>query len=96
MIKANIIRSIELRLGLSHDEASLQVERIITLIKDQLEGGDPVLISGFGLWKVREKNTRVGPNPKPLEEFEVSVRQVVTFKPSKVWREEISNNSGPK
>ena len=48
VIKADIIRSIELRLGLSHEEASLQVEQIITLIKDHLEGGESVLISGFG------------------------------------------------
>ena len=95
MIKADIIRSIELKLGLSHEEASLQVEQIMSIIKDNLEGGDPVLISGFGQWKVREKNTRIGRNPKTLEEFEVSPRRVVTFYPSNVWRKEISNNSGP-
>ena len=55
-----------------------------------------MLISGFGQWKVREKNSRIGRNPKTLEEFEVTPRRVVTFYPSNVWREEISNNSNPK
>ena len=96
MIKADIIRSIELQLGLSHEEASLQVEQIITIIKDNLEGGDPVLISGFGQWKVRNKPSRIGRNPKTREEHQISARRVVTFYPSNIWREEISNNSGPK
>ena len=96
MIKADIIRSIELKLGLSHEEATAQVEQIMSTIKDNLSDGEPVLISGFGQWRVREKKSRVGRNPKTKEEYRVSARRVVTFYPSKVWREEISNNSGPK
>jgi integration host factor subunit alpha len=96
MVKADIIRSIELKLDLSHEEAALQVEQILTILKDQLADGEPVLISGFGQWKVREKNTRIGRNPITREEYQISPRRVVTFYPSNVWREEISNNSGPK
>ena len=92
MVKADIIRSVESELGLSHKEASLQVEQIIEIIKTQLAGGDSVLISGFGQWKVREKKSRIERNPKTLEEFEVTPRRVVTFYPSNVWRKEISNN----
>ncbi|MCH8888082.1 MAG: HU family DNA-binding protein [SAR324 cluster bacterium] len=55
MVKADIIRSIELKLGLSHEEASQQVEQVIAVIKKTLEDGDSVLISGFGQWKVRDK-----------------------------------------
>ena len=93
MVKADIIRSIEIQLGLSHEEARLQVEQILSLIKNHLEDGDPVLISGFGQWKVRKKKSRVGRNPKTKEEYRISARRVVTFYSSNVWREEISNNS---
>jgi integration host factor subunit alpha len=96
MVKADIIRSIELKLGLSHEEASSQVEQILSLIKSNLMNAEPVLISGFGQWKVRAKNSRIGRNPKTKEEYEISPRQVVTFYPSNVWREEISDNSSPK
>ncbi len=96
MVKADIVRSIEVQLGLSHEEASIQVEQILYLIKNDLAAAEPVLISGFGQWKVREKNSRVGRNPKTLEKFEVTPRRVVTFYSSNVWREEISKNSTPK
>lgn len=92
MVKADIIRSIELKLGLSHEEASQQVEQIIAVIKNTLEDGDSVLISGFGQWKVRDKKIRVGRNPKTKEEYEISPRRVVTFYPSNVWRGEIVKN----
>ena len=96
MVKADIVRSIEVQLGLSHEEASNQVEQILSLIKNRLTEDDPVLISGFGQWKVREKISRVGRNPKTKTEYVISPRRVVTFYPSNVWREEISNNSNPK
>lgn len=93
MVKADIIRSIELKLGLSHEEASQQVEQIIAVIKNTLEDGESVLISGFGQWKVRDKKIRVGRNPKTKEEYEISPRRVVTFYPSNVWRGEIVKNN---
>ena len=93
MVKADIIRSIELKLGLSPEEASIQVEQILALIKDHLMAAEPVLISGFGQWKVREKKSRIGRNPKTRDEYEISPRSVVTFYPSNVWREEISQVS---
>lgn len=96
MVKADIVRAIELKLGLSHTDASDQVEGILHLVKSTLTEGEPVLISGFGQWKVREKKSRIGRNPKTKEEYEISPRRVVTFYPSNVWRQEIvkslSNN----
>jgi len=93
MVKADIVRSIELKLGLSHEEASQQVEQILAIVKEMLEENESVLISGFGQWKVREKKLRVGRNPKTKEEYQISPRRVVTFYPSNVWRSEIGKNS---
>ncbi len=92
MVKADIIRSIEVQLGISYEEASIQVEQILSILKEHLADGEPVVTSGFGQWRVRDKPSRIGRNPKTLEEFEVTARRVVTFYPSNVWREEISNN----
>ena len=92
MVKADIIRSIEQKLGLTNREASRLVDQIVDIIKDQLaSGGDQLLISGFGQWKVREKKARVGRNPKSKEEYMIAPRRVVTFYSSSVWRGEISS-----
>jgi len=94
VVKTDIIRSIQLQLGLSHEEATLQVEQILSLIKNDLAAAEPALISGFGKWKVRNKPARIGRNPKTKEEYRIPARRVVTFYTSNVWREEISKN-GP-
>ncbi len=97
MVKADIIRFIEVQLGISHEEATAQVEQILTILKESLTECGPVVISGFGQWRVRDKPSRIGRNPRTLQEYEVSARRVATFYPSNVWREEISKNgSGPK
>ena len=96
MVKADIVRSIEVQLGLSHGDATTQVEQILIILKDHLTDGDPVMISGFGKWEVRNKPARIGRNPKTKEEHRISARQVVTFYPFNFRRDEISNNSGPK
>ena len=96
MVKADIVRSIEVQLGISHEEATAQVEQILAILKDHLGEDDSVLISGFGQWKVRDKPSRIGRNPKTKEEHEITARRVVAFYPSDVWREEISKNGfGP-
>ena len=94
MVKTDIIRSIEIQLGLSHQEATFQVEQILTILRDHLTEGDSVLISGFGQWKVRNKPARIGHNPKTKERYWISARLLVTFYLSKVWREEISRDAG--
>ncbi len=94
MVKADIFRSIEFQVRISHEEATVQFEQILTILKDHLTEGDSAMISGFGQWKVRNKPARIGHNPKTKEEYRISTRLVVTFNLSKVWREEISKNSG--
>ncbi len=94
MVKADIFRSIEFQVGISHEEATVQFEQILTILKDHLTEGDSAMICGFGQWKVRNKPAGIGRNPKTKEEYRISTRLVVTFNLSKVWRKEISKNSG--
>ena len=90
MVKADIIRLIELRLKITHDDANKLVEDILETIKDRLVNKESVLISGFGHWKVRFKKQRRGRNPKTGKEHPVNARHVITFYPSSVWRNEIA------
>ena len=50
-------------------------------IRDALEGGSQVKLSGFGNFDLRSKNERPGRNPKTGEEIPILARRVVTFRP---------------
>nr|CRH07580.1 integration host factor alpha-subunit (IHF-alpha) [Candidatus Magnetococcus massalia] len=94
MTKADIIQTVYQRLGLSKKESADIVESVFESIRNQLETGDPVKISGFGNFTMREKNPRQGRNPKTGEEVEISARRVVTFKASQILLNRVNNGKG--
>jgi len=82
--KADIIESVYEKVGFSKKEAAEIVEMVFDTIKETLEQGEKIKISGFGNFIVRDKKSRVGRNPQTGEEIEISARRVLTFRPSQV------------
>ena len=93
MVKVDIIRAIQLKEGISFGEAEKLVNDMLEIIKDSLEVGEDVLISGFGKFELRDKKARPGRDPKTKKEYPISERRVVTFYPSKVWRTEVNGGA---
>jgi len=69
-------------LGLKKREGNDIVELFFEEIKRTLEQGEPVKISGFGNFALRNKVSRPGRNPKTGEEIPITARRVVTFRAS--------------
>ena len=87
MTKADIVESIYEKVGgFSKKEAAEIIETVFDTIKETLEAGQKIKISGFGNFVVREKKARIGRNPQTGEEIEISARRVLTFKPSQVLK----------
>ena len=60
------------------------VNDIIDIIITGLQSDKIVKIHNFGTFKLKNKNSRIGRNPKTKEEFNISSRNVITFKASKI------------
>ena len=90
MTKADIVEKVYLTLGLSRQESMELVEHAFELVKETLERGETVKISGFGSFVVRQKKARRGRNPQTSEELTISPRKVLSFKPSTVLRRAIN------
>ncbi|MDH3692658.1 MAG: integration host factor subunit alpha [Gammaproteobacteria bacterium] len=88
--KADLADALFEELGLNKREAKEFVELFFDKIRDTLERGVPVKLSGFGNFGVREKNSRPGRNPKTGEEIPISARRVVTFKASQKLKERVA------
>ena len=94
MTKADIIEAVYEKLGtFSKKEAAEIVEIVFAAMKETLEEGQKIKISGFGNFVVREKNSRVGRNPQTGEEITISARRVLTFKPSQVLKNALNNGN---
>ena len=86
MTKADIVEKVYQKIGFSKKEASELVELVFDTIKNELEKGEKIKISGFGNFLVRGKNERVGRNPQTGEQIKISARRVLTFRPSQVLK----------
>ena len=86
MTKADIIEKVYQKIGFSKKEASELVEMVFDQLKQVLQKGDKVKISGFGNFIVREKNERIGRNPQTGDQIKISARRVLTFRPSQVLK----------
>lgn len=78
--------------GMTKAQATETVEVLLKIIKSCLADGEDLLISGFGKFNVKEKNSRRGRNPQTGSELILESRRVVTFKPSGILRSAINDN----
>lgn len=76
--------------GLSRNESADLVETVLELMSSALVRGEQVKISSFGTFSVRDKNARVGRNPKTGEEVPITPRRVLTFRPSNLMKERVA------
>jgi len=90
LVKADLIESIYKQIELSKTKSTQVIESLLEVIKKTLEGGEDVLITGFGKFRVKEKSKRRGRNPQSGEDLMLDARRVVTFRCSGVLRDKIN------
>ena len=91
MTKSDIVEKVHERVGsFSKKRSSEVVSLVLDLIKEALEKGERVKISGFGNFEIRKKEPRKGRNPQTGEEIVISERRVLSFKASQVLKERLN------
>lgn len=80
LTKADFAEKLFDELGLNKREAKDMVELFFEEIKESLQKGVEVKLSGFGKFELRDKTSRPGRNPKTGEEVAITARRVVTFR----------------
>src|SRR5690554_5614952 len=89
LTKAELAEMLFEHVGLNKREAKDMVETFFAEIRDALERGEAVKLSGFGNFQLRDKPQRPGRNPKTGEEIPISARRVVTFHASQKLKTQI-------
>ena len=90
LTRMDLSESVFREVGLSRNESSDLVESVLEKISDSLVAGEQVKISSFGTFSIRQKNARVGRNPKTGEEAPIPPRRVLTFRPSHLMKDRVS------
>jgi integration host factor subunit alpha len=90
MTKADIVEKIHTTTGLSKKDSAEMMESVFTIMKESLEAGESIKVSGFGNFEVKQKDARRGRNPKTGEAITIAARKVLTFKPSTLLRQAVN------
>ena len=93
LTKAEIAEQVHNQLGRNKKESARMVEALFEIIKESLEEGKDVMISGFGKFSIRERGERTGRNPLTGDPIVLPTKKVVTFKCSGKLREKINDQT---
>jgi integration host factor subunit alpha len=95
LTKAELAELLFDNVGLNKREAKDMVEAFFDVIRDALENGESVKLSGFGNFQLRDKPQRPGRNPKTGEAIPIAARRVVTFHASQKLKAVVEGGAEP-
>ena len=90
MTKADLVDKVTELGDLTRRDGEIIVDLLFDSVIGALKSGDKIEIRGFGSFRTRQRNSRVGRNPKTGAKVEVPAKKVPFFKPSKELRDLIN------
>ena len=93
MTKADLIEEVSRVVEMTRKESEVIVESIFDSIVKALRGGDKIEIRGFGSFRTRQRQPRIGRNPKTGTRVEVPAKKIPYFKPSKELKDVVNNSA---
>ena len=93
MTKAELIEEVSKVVEMTRKDSETIVETIFDSIVNSLHKGEKIEIRGFGSFRTRQRQPRVGRNPKTGSRVEVPSKRIPFFKPSKELRDLVNHTS---
>ena len=93
MTKAELIEEVSRVVEMTRKESEVIVDAIFASVVRALRAGDKIEIRGFGSFRTRQRQPRVGRNPKTGARVEVPAKRIPYFKPSKELKDLVNGHS---
>jgi integration host factor subunit beta len=93
MTKADLIEEVSRVVEFTRKESEVIVEAIFSSVVKSLKDGDKIEIRGFGSFRTRQRQSRVGRNPKTGARVEVPAKRIPYFKPSKELKDLVNDSA---
>jgi nucleoid DNA-binding protein len=90
--KADLVEMVANKTGFTKTETAVIIESFLNTIKDVMMEGHTIEIRRFGSFKLKERKPRTARNPKTGRPVDVDKRVVPVFKPSKIFKDQITDN----
>ena len=92
MTKAELVEKVAIQINLTKKQTEVVVNTVFSSITESLAEGKKVELRGFGSFRIRQRNARIGRNPKSGQKVEVPSKKVPFFKAGKELRQLVDNN----
>lgn len=92
MTKAHLVEEVARSTELTKKDAEVIVSTVLESIVDSLKEGDKIELRGFGSFRIRERGSRIGRNPKTGARVDVPSRKIPYFKPGKELRKRLNSD----
>src|SRR6266849_5418813 len=90
MTKAELVDEVARVVQLTKKQAETIVNIVFDSIVESLRSGQKIELRGFGSFRLRNRKSRTGRNPKTGEKVEVPSKKIPYFKPGKELKELIN------
>ncbi|MBQ2960624.1 MAG: HU family DNA-binding protein [Oscillospiraceae bacterium] len=90
MNKAELVAAVAEKTALSKKDSEKAVNAAFEAITEALVGGEKVQLVGFGSFETKERNARIGRNPRTKEEIEIPASRVPAFKAGKALKDAVA------
>ena len=90
MNKTELIAAVAEKTGLTKKDAERVVNATVETITASLVKGEKVSLSGFGIFEVKNREARVGRNPRTKEAIQIPATRLPAFKAAKALKDAVS------
>ena len=90
MTKTELIAAVAEKTGITKKDAERVVNATVETITESLVKGDKVQVSGFGIFEVKNREARVGRNPRTKETIEIPATRLPAFKASSTLKNAVA------
>lgn len=95
MTKAELVDQVARTTQLTKKHAEIMVNTVFDSIVDSLKDGEKIELRGFGSFRIRQRGSRTGRNPKTGARVDVPSKSIPYFKPGKELRELLNGDDAP-
>ena len=93
MTKADLVDRVTALGDLTRRDGEIIVDTLFESVIGALKAGDKIEIRGFGSFRTRQRQPRIGRNPKTGARVEVPAKKIPYFKPSKELKDVVNNSA---
>ena len=92
MTKAELVDQIAEKTGMTKKDSAKAIEAVVDAVTRALSSGEKVQLVGFGNFEVRNREARMGRNPRTGVQIKIAARKSPVFKAGKALKDAVAKS----